>query len=42
MVLASEGRARAGVHGQGAEATAGLVLGGFATLATVVAFVAGA
>src|SRR3954451_4411734 len=28
LVLGAEGRARAGTHGQGAEATAGMVLGG--------------
>jgi hypothetical protein len=42
LVLAAEGRARAGAYGQGAEATAGAVLGGFAVLAAVVALVSGA
>ena len=42
IVLAAEGRARAGTYGQGAEATAGAVLGGFAALATVVLLVTGA
>lgn len=42
LVLAAEGRARAGTYGQGAEATAGAVLGGFAVLAAVVLLVAGA
>jgi hypothetical protein len=39
LVLAAEGRARAETHGQGGEATAGAVLGGFAALATVVLLV---
>ena len=42
VVLAAEGRARAGTHGQAGEATAGAVLGGFAALASVVLLVAGA
>jgi hypothetical protein len=42
LVLAAEGRARAGVHGQAAEATAAALLAGFAVIATVVALVAGA
>lgn len=42
LVLAAEGRARAGTHEHGAEATAGAVLGGFAVLATVVVLIAGA
>ena len=41
LVLGAEGRARAATHGQGGEATAGMVLGGFAAAATVVAFIAG-
>jgi hypothetical protein len=39
IVLAAEGRARDATHGQGAEATAGAVLGGFAALATVILLV---
>jgi hypothetical protein len=42
LVLAAEGRARAGTHGQAGEATAGAVLGGVAALATVVLLIAGA
>jgi hypothetical protein len=42
LVLAAEGRARAASFGQGGEATAGAVLGGFAALAAVVALIAGA
>jgi peptidoglycan/LPS O-acetylase OafA/YrhL len=42
LVLGAEGRARAATHGQGPEATAGAVLGGFAVIVTVVAFIAGA
>jgi hypothetical protein len=42
VVLGAEGRARSGVHGQAAEATAGIVLGAFAVIANVVALVAGA
>ncbi|HYZ29373.1 MAG TPA: hypothetical protein VE570_09985 [Thermoleophilaceae bacterium] len=42
LVLAAEGRARSGTYGQGAEATAGALLGGFAALAAVVLLVAGA
>jgi hypothetical protein len=34
VVLGAEGRARAETYGQGGEATAGAVLGGFAALAT--------
>src|SRR3954452_22079017 len=40
LVLAAEGRARAETHGQGGEATAGAVLGGFAALATTVLLIA--
>jgi hypothetical protein len=36
LVLAAEGRARDAAHGQGAEATAGAVLGGVAALATTI------
>jgi hypothetical protein len=36
LVLAAEGRARAETYGQGGEATAGAVLGGFAALATTI------
>src|SRR3954462_9529423 len=36
MVLAAEGQARAGTYGQGVEATAGAILGGFAALATTI------
>jgi hypothetical protein len=39
MVLGAEGQARAATHGQGGEATAGAVLGGFAALATTVLLV---
>ena len=39
LVLAAEGRARAATYGQGGEATAGAVLGGFAALATIVLLV---
>ena len=39
LVLAAEGRARDGTYGQGNEATAGAVLGGFAALATIVLLV---
>ena len=42
LVLAAEGRARAGTYDGGAEATAGAVLGGFAALATIVLLVTGA
>jgi uncharacterized membrane protein len=42
IVLAAEGRARSGTHGQEGEATAGAVLGGFAALATIVLLIAGA
>ncbi|MEA2483684.1 MAG: hypothetical protein QOC55_1631 [Thermoleophilaceae bacterium] len=42
LVLAAEGRARAGVSEHGGEATAGAVLGGFAAVAAVVALIAGA
>jgi hypothetical protein len=42
LVLAAEGRARAGTHGHGGEATAGAVLGGFAALAAVVLLIVGA
>jgi hypothetical protein len=42
MVLAAEGRARAATYGQGGEATAGAVLGGFAALVAVVVLIAGA
>ena len=42
LVLAAEGRARSGTYGQGAEATAGALLGGFAALAAVVLLVVGA
>jgi hypothetical protein len=42
VVLSAEGRARAATHGQGSEATAGLVLGAFAALATMVLFISGA
>ena len=41
LVLAAEGRARDGTYGQGNEATAGAVLGGFAALATIVLLVTG-
>ena len=36
LVLAAEGRARAATYGQGSEATAGAILGGFAALATTI------
>jgi hypothetical protein len=39
LVLAAEGRARAGTHEHGAEATAGALLGGFAALATTILLV---
>jgi hypothetical protein len=39
MVLGAEGRARAATYGQGGEATAAVVLGGFAALATTVLLV---
>jgi hypothetical protein len=39
LVLAAEGRARAASFGQGGEATAGAVLGGFAALATTILLV---
>jgi hypothetical protein len=39
MVLGAEGQARSATHGQGGEATAGAVLGGFAALATTVLLV---
>src|SRR3954447_15592780 len=39
LVLGAEGRARAQTHGQGGEATAGAVLGGFAALATTILLV---
>jgi hypothetical protein len=39
LVLAAEGRARAATYGQGNEATAGAVLGGFAALATIILLV---
>ena len=42
LVLGAEGRARAATYGNGAEATAGAVLGGFAALATVVLLITGA
>jgi hypothetical protein len=42
LVLGAEGRARADAHGQGAEATAALVLAGFAIIAAAVALVSGA
>jgi hypothetical protein len=42
LVLAAEGRARAGAYGHAGEATAGAVLGGFAALAAVVLLIAGA
>jgi hypothetical protein len=41
LVLAAEGRARANTYGGAGEATAGAVLGGFATLATVILLVSG-
>jgi hypothetical protein len=42
IVLAAEGRARAGTYDQGGEATAGAVLGGFAALAAIVLLITGA
>lgn len=42
LVLAAEGRARAGTYDHGNEATAGAVLGGFAALATIVLLITGA
>ena len=39
IVLAAEGRARDAAYGQGTEATAGAVLGGFAAVATTVLLV---
>ena len=39
LVLAAEGRARSGTYGQGAEATAGAVLGGVGALAATVLLV---
>jgi hypothetical protein len=39
LVLAAEGRARAGTYGHGGEATAGAVLGAFALIATVILLV---
>jgi hypothetical protein len=42
LVLAAEGRARAATYGQGAEATAGAVLGGFAALVSAVVLIASA
>ena len=42
VVLAAEGRARAGTYGQGAEATAGAILGGFAAVAAAVTLIVGA
>ena len=42
LVLAAEGRARAATYGQGGEATAGAVLGGFAALAATVVLIVGA
>jgi hypothetical protein len=42
LVLGAEGRARSATQGQAGEATAGMVLGGFAVLATVVLLVTGA
>jgi hypothetical protein len=42
LVLAAEGRARAATYGQGNEATAGAVLGGFAAIAAIVLLIAGA
>jgi hypothetical protein len=41
LVLAAEGRAREATYGQGGEATAGAILGGFAALVTVVLLVSG-
>jgi uncharacterized membrane protein len=40
LVLAAEGRARDATYGQGNEATAGAILGGFAALATAVLLIA--
>jgi hypothetical protein len=42
IVLAAEGSARASTYGQGPEATAGGVFGGFAALAATVLLIAGA
>src|SRR3954470_4366797 len=42
MVLAADGQARAATHGQGGEATAGAVLGGFAALVSAVVLIASA
>ena len=42
LVLGAEGRARAATQGHLGEATAGMVLGGFAVVATVVLLVTGA
>jgi hypothetical protein len=42
VVLAAEGRARAGTYGQGGEATAGAILGGFAALVATVVLIVGA
>jgi hypothetical protein len=42
LVLAAEGQARAATYGQGGEATAGAVLGGFAALATTVLLITAA
>jgi hypothetical protein len=42
LVLAAEGRARAATHGQGGEATAGAVLGGFGALVSAVLLIAAA
>jgi hypothetical protein len=42
LVLAAEGRARAATYGQGGEATAGAILGGFAALAATVTLIVGA
>jgi hypothetical protein len=39
MVLAAEGTARASTYGQGGEATAGAILGGFAALASTILLV---
>jgi hypothetical protein len=42
LVLAAEGRARAATYGQGGEATAGAVLGGFAAAAAAIVLIIGA
>src|SRR5204862_5493313 len=42
LVLAAEGRARAATYGQGAEAMAGAVLGGFAALAATIVLIVAA